>query len=241
MLRRCAGVVLVAMSLTLALICTGASPAEAHPFGEPQQAAIAPTGSGLRVQWRAAEDDVAALAGFLGVLGGSHIVVYGNGEYDAEASSVPAGVQLAEAPEFADYVLAHVTATAAGATCEGTVELVEDVTIEGATVEFDCGGPVSAAEVTINTLIDVNEAYRTLASGPGGQRNVYSLDQDTFTWQLPEAGDPTASHEVVAAPAAGSALLQIGGIVTAVVLALLAWWGVARRRRSGRTDTNRSS
>ena len=104
----------VAAALVLPL-WIAAPAAQAHPFGDPQSVSISAAPGGVRVEWRAEPDDVTALAAFLGVVGGEHVVVFEDGEYDEEASSVPAGVRLAEsAPVVSDYLLSHIRVRAAG-------------------------------------------------------------------------------------------------------------------------------
>ena len=131
------------------------------------------------------------------------------------------GVRLAEeAAVLSDYLLAHVEVSAAGATCAGELEPGTDVTSEGATLVFDCGGPVAVADVRISTLTDLDPAYRTLAEGPGGQRQSYSLDRDSFAWELPA---PTAGRSPGSLEPPGSsgrsAAVQLGAI-TAVGVAI---------------------
>jgi hypothetical protein len=198
--------------------------AYAHPFGEPQSVEVAATPTGVRVVWQATPDDVIALAAHLGVVGGSHIVVFEDGEYDADQSSESAGIRLAEeAPVLADYLDEHIRINTADGPCTGELAPVADVMATGATVDFDCGGPVDEATIAVTTLTDLDPAYRTLATGPEGQRHAYTSDADSFGWSIDGAADPVT-------PSAGrSAALQLGGMAAGCVLLALVV-GVVRRR-----------
>lgn len=222
-------------ALALAAVLTGASwssppAAEAHPFGDPQRVTVSASATGVDVRWQAAPDDVTALAAFLGVVGGAHVVVFEDGEYDPEQSSVPAGVRLAEeATVLSAYLLDQVRVQAAGEACTGELVPVDDVSDAGVEIAFDCGGPVATADVTVRVLTDLDPAYRTLAVGPGGQARAYSVDRDTFTWELPgvATGMPEAAPE---APAGRTAALQLGGTALAGVVIGAGVWGLRRRR-----------
>ena len=75
-------------------------------------------------------------------------------------------------------------------------------------------------------LTDLNPAYKTLATGPSGQRAVYEGRADTHTWTLigtlllPETGRGR------------SALVPIAAVTGVVLLAAAAGVVVTRRRRA---------
>lgn len=209
--------------------------ASAHPFGDPQTADITSTAQGVQVLWKAAPDDVTALAMQLGVLEETRTYVFQDGTLVPAESAASDGVVLAGAPELVQYLLDHVTVRSGERACAGTLQPVTDVIAEGATLAFDCGGPVRDAHVELDLLVDLNDAYRTLANGPGGQRTVYSKDQQAHTWTFPASVPGPGGTD--AAPAgdgddvASSAALQLGGAVGALVLAggaVVLW----RRRRA---------
>jgi hypothetical protein len=218
------------------LAVLAAAPAIAHPFGEPQTVVVSATADGVRVAWSAEQDDVTALAVHLGVVGGSHVMLFEDGEYVAEGSSVPAGVRLAEESDVLEsYLLAQVGVTADGAACAGALEPVSDVELDGAAVEFDCGGPVGTVDVRVATLVDLDPRYRILATGPAGQRHVYTSEHGTSAWVLGDEPAPEGAASVAASstPSAGrSAAVQLGGISGAVALLGLGAWGLRRRRSS---------
>jgi hypothetical protein len=224
-------------SLRVALVVVGVallSPVgvvSAHPFGDPQQAEVSATADGLRIDWSASTDDLGVLASWIGATDGSgSIMVYEDGEFAPDESSELPGTQLARAPQLADYFLERIDVTAGDVTCTGDLLPVEDVEAEGVTVDFDCGGPVAAADVRIATLTDVDENYRTLATGPRGQRHAYTADHESFGWSLPAHGSAAAPATAAAPVTPGrSAALQLGGV--GVGAAVLAGLGFAVRRR----------
>lgn len=218
--------------VTLLVVGAGhlaSEPAAAHPFGAPQTADITSTATGLQVHWRASPDDVTALAVRLGVLEGMRTFVFRDGALVPEESDASDGTMLADSPQFATYLLEHVTATAGGTDCQGAVLPAADVTAQGATVEFDCGGSIREADVRITMLTDLHEAYATMAQGPGEVRQAYSKRTPVHTWEFRESAAAPASS----GGAGVSAALQVGGVlsVLAVGAAGLFWW----RRRVGRT------
>lgn len=220
---------LILSGLTLGALASGTVPAAAHPFGEPQSVVVAAHPDGVQITWSAAPDDVTALAAHLGVVGGQHVVVFEDGEFDAEASSVPAGVRLAEQPEvLSAYLNDRISVLAGSRRCRGELAPVENVSRDGATLAFDCGGPVAAAEIEVRTLTDIHSSYRTLARGPQGQRYAYSGASGSTRWRLGEG----AVGETGAPSAGRSAALQLGAIGAAVGGVVGGWWFVRRRRRA---------
>lgn len=213
--------------------------AEAHPFGDPQTAEISATADGMRLVWNATPDDLAVLAAWIGVTSGAgSIAVFEDGVFAPEESTELPGLQLARAPQLSDYLLERIDVTAAGESCPGEVLPVDDVAATGVRIDFDCGGPVSSADVRIATLTDIDEAYRTLASGPFGQGHAYTSDTGTVAWALTTPGAEGGGGAGTAARAtnARSAAVQLGGV--GVGVAVLAGVGtvVLRRRRTPAGD-----
>ncbi len=213
----------------------GSGTASAHPFGEPQSVILTGRPTGVEIAWSAATDDVTALAAHLGAVGGQHIMVFEKGEYDAQASSVPAGIRLAQAaPVLADYLLQHIVVSAEGRRCGGELAPVVDVSDGGVRVDYDCGRSVSEVEVGVDMLADLHPSYRTVAEGPNGQRHVYTGDGERISWTLPQQGDAP-----VAAVGSGrsttstgiSALLQLGSLAVLLSTGVVGWWILRRRRR----------
>ncbi|OLT25456.1 hypothetical protein BJF79_12865 [Actinomadura sp. CNU-125] len=80
----------LALPVCLALACAMsawlASPARAHPFGDPQTLEVSAEGSTVHVRWRAADDDLTALALSLRVLRAKRTYVYRDGALVPEES-----------------------------------------------------------------------------------------------------------------------------------------------------------
>lgn len=226
-----------------ALIWCATTPAAvAHPFGDPQSAEISVTPQGLRITWNAAVDDLGLLAAWIGASDGTgSLMVFEDGEFLEDESTELPGAQLARAPQLADYLLDRIEVSAAGEVCAGELLHVDDVETSGATLDFDCGGPVPAADVRIATLTDIDDTYRILAAGPHGQGHLYSTVAAVHRWVLrdaPVTSSPGAGAAETTAPAARpesrahSAMTQLGSIGVGVVVAVGVALHVARRRRS---------
>lgn len=219
-----------ALTVAGVVLLSPATAAAAHPFGDPQRVELSPTATGVRVEWSATVDDLAVLASWIGATDGSgSIMVYEDGVLAPDESSELPGTQLAQAPQLADYLRERIEVSVDEVTCAGALLPVDDVEAEGATIDFDCGGPVEAVDVRVATLTDVDENYRTLATGPQGQRHAYAADTGTIRWSLPVTGAAPAATESPA-PRGRSAAIQLGGIGLAG-LALAGLGLVVRRRR----------
>ncbi|TYL50079.1 hypothetical protein FXB39_10485 [Nocardioides sp. BGMRC 2183] len=246
----------VAAALVALLALTPAPNARAqvaaHPFGDPQTVEIGRSGETVQVVWRVGmADDLTLLGIALGVLPEDRVMLDGAITYeDGDA------VAVTESEELAGYLLERIAVTAGGTSCPGEAVAVGDLIADGATLQFDCA-PTSASmsedvEVEVTTLLDLHEAYRTLATGPDGQRAVYGSDTTTHLWQLSDgsavlatAGDaggasgaPTSSSADGAGSADGpdgaglgrSAVLQIGAVLGVLTLILVGALGLRRHR-----------
>lgn len=218
----------------------------AHPFGDPQTVEVSRDGSDaavVHVTWQVgAADDLTLLGIHLGVLPEDRVLLDGAIRYDdADAALV------SRAPELEAYLLDHVAVSAAGRECTGSVAAVGDLIDDGADLAFTCGSAPGSATVEVTTLTDLHPAYRTLATGPDGQHQVYAADAASYDWALGAApaattSTPSTSAEDPAGASLGtgqSAALQIGGVLGAVLLlAGIGSFAVrARRRRTPSTPT----
>lgn len=210
--------VLPALSLVLAIVAAPA--AHSHPFGDPQTAELDAEGDVVRLRWTASPDDLTALALSLQVLKERRTYVYDRGVLVPEESDESDAVVLAGAPEFEAYLLDRVSVTQAGTDCAGVLADVDDLVSDGALVTFTCPAPVADVEVGVETLTDLHEAYRTLATASDGERATYSSTAPTHTWSFTEEGGLSGP--------AGQAL---GLVVGVVAVALLVMAGVLWRRR----------
>jgi hypothetical protein len=174
----------------------------------------------VSVEWRVGGlDDLTLLGIELGVLPEDRLMLDGAISFE---DGDPEAVAASE--EFRDYLLDRIQVASGDADCAGEVTEVDDLTDGAAHLEFTCPDPVSTATVTVQTLTDLHPAYRTLASGPAGQRAVYESQADTHDWSL-GSGDPAATEE------ARSAAVQLSGVAGVVLLTLAAVAVLRRRKR----------
>lgn len=209
-----------------------------HPFGDPQTLSIATDPADpavVLVTWKVgAPDDLTLLGIRLGVLPEDRVMLDGAIQYDdTDAAAV------AQAPNVEDYLLEHISVQNPG--CQAEVRDVGNLVEEGATVAFTCEKPLAEVALTATTLTDLHPAYRTLATGPDGQRAAYAQDTDTHTWSLEASGAPAGAPLPTAAgsappPASGGtdAALQIGLVLAVVALVAAAGVVVARAARARR-------
>ncbi|WP_141014231.1 hypothetical protein [Nocardioides sambongensis] len=231
--------VLTALLGVAAPIATAGTGVAAHPFGNPQTVEVGRSGGTVQVVWRVGmADDLTLLGISLGVLPEDRVMLDGAITYeDGDAAAV------ADSDELHGYLVDRIRVVADGVACPGEVVAVGDLITDGATLQFSCAPAPTEADVEVTTLLDLHEAYRTLASGPAGQRAVYGSDATSHSWQLPEgsavlaaatAPDATAPDGAGAAdsdsgssatdgPGLGrSAVLQIGAVLGVLLVLLLA-------------------
>ena len=206
------------------------APAEAHPFGPPQAAEVSAAGDRVQVRWRfGATDDLSYLAAALEALPPERVLLDGAVLYEAGDEEL-----LTEDPAFHDYVGQHLLASRAGQPCTGEVESVADLPEQGVVVAFDCPAATGPVSVTIDMLTDLHPAYRTLATGPGGQRAVYATDAPSHEWELSPSAAGGDELEASAARQIGGVLLGLGAL--GALGAGGGWW-LRRRRRVVATGT----
>ncbi|MDX3006163.1 hypothetical protein PWY87_31090 [Kribbella solani] len=170
--------VLAAILLPGALSVLGVLPAAAHPFGDPQTVAISTSDSVVKVRWKVGGlDDLTLLGVVLGVLPQDRVML------DGAVSYQPAdGTAMGSSPKLTEYLLRQITVTSHGKDCPGAVQPIVDLAKSGASIEYTCRSAVGAVAVTVKTLTDLNPAYKTLATGPGGARAVYGAEDDEHEW-----------------------------------------------------------
>ncbi|MEU8260450.1 hypothetical protein AB0C02_07500 [Micromonospora sp. NPDC048999] len=215
------------------MVGLASDPASAHPFGAPQQIEVAAMGDhGVRVRWLVGgSDDLTLLGLSLGVLPEDRVMLDGAVTYEASDAAT-----MAEAPAFAGYLTERITVTQGGQPCAGEVRMTDDLAAHGADVLFTCPGPVGTVAVRSRMLTDLHEAYRTLASGPHGQKAVYDATHESVDWTITagaDSGSRSTSPQGAAAMSVGRSALQqlsvVGGVLLAAVAAGILW-----HRRRGR-------
>lgn len=219
--RTRAALVVVALACVLPLL--GAGPARAHPFGDPQTLEVSAEGSTVRARWRAAGDDLTALALALRVLKTKRTYVYRDGALVPEESDESDAVTLSKSPKLGEYLVKNVRVKSGGTECPGRLVSAAKLAEDGALLEFDCPAAVESAEITVRTLTDLHPAYRTLASSAGGERHTYGESAPAHTWAL----DGSA-----ASARAGGTVVRLGVPIGVVVAAAGGFAWFRRRRRS---------
>ncbi|MFI7604881.1 hypothetical protein ACIBTV_07140 [Micromonospora sp. NPDC049366] len=218
---------LASVAFTLTLLAP-ATPAGAHPFGDPQTVAVAADPARpevVHVRWRAGGlDDLTLLGVHLGLLPADRVTLDGAVFFEPADATV-----LGPSTQFVDYVLRQMTLTSGGRACVGTVKPPSDLAKSGVTVDYTCPGPVGVARLDLRLLTDLDPGYRALATGPDGQRAVYGPDRRTQDWVLGDA--PPASEPHLGRRAAAQIAPIVGGVLLVPVVALL----LRRRRRAART------
>ncbi|GIF62290.1 hypothetical protein Ais01nite_03250 [Asanoa ishikariensis] len=198
--------------------------ASAHPFGDPQTVAIsldADRGDLVHVTWRVGgPDDLTVLGVSLGVLPEDRILTDGAVDYRYTDPGV-----LGKSEQFRRYLLDRITITNDGQPCVGSVEPILALGLKGATADYICAQPVTTATVAVRMLTDLNPAYRTLATGPSGQKSVYDGSADTHDWTL--VGAPPLAE----ADRGRSAVLQLAAVIGLILVVAAGYLLTVRRLR----------
>lgn len=193
---------------TAASVLGPAPAAQAHPFGPPLTAHLVPDDRRPTLVWHGAEDDWTALGDALGVF--------------ADPDPERTGAQLlTDAPEVRGYLEETVRLRQGDADCRSIADSGTDVVQDGMTITFDCPLPPEdgLVELTVESMIDLHSAYRTVLTVEGSETKVM------FTGEEPTQDvDTSGAGGTVAAVALG------GGAVAAVLVG--SGWFVLRRRRT---------
>ncbi len=195
--------------------------AQAHPFGDPQTVDIAVDGATVELRWRAAQDDLTALAMRLNLIDGPRRTVFRDGALVPERSQAADVDLLAEHPSLSAYLLAATGVRVEGERCSGSVTDTTDLMGGGAVIVFECPRASAVVDVTMRTLTDIHPAYRTLAAGPGGATAVFDVDHPTHAFDSTSPDDPLARS--------GLTLAGLGAVGVACLIGSSLW---KRRRRA---------
>lgn len=212
--------------IALLLTALSASPAIAHPFGPPPQAAVVAEGATVTVTWSAEPDDLFSLGQATGALAQRQTFVFDDGVPVDSDGAASIDEQIAAAPEIQDYLGSHILVRQDAAGCplrDVSTELINDA---GARLTYDCPEPVEAVELEVTALTDLDPAYRTVGLGAGGARTLHTSTEPVQLLSLIQGDDDTAGGFSV-----------LGGVLTAAVVgavgvvALRRRWWPARFRR----------
>lgn len=176
----------------------GASPAAAHPFGDPPRARISAAGDTLSMVWSAADDDYVMLGTALEVISDREVFVY-ESDGVAVAPSLPGEDKLdvlASAPSLGAYVRDHVAVTQDGHTCALTVDTA-DLAEQGVRLSAGCAERIEEVTLNVSLLTDLHPAYRTVTELNGAAES----NSTVFTQAEPEQ----VIRFVAAQPTAGAA------------------------------------
>jgi hypothetical protein len=198
--------------------------AQAHPFGSPLTATVTSNAAHdeVRVQWMpGASDDFIYLAVGLGLDDRDRSLEKGALLYVKRDAD-----RLAASPVFRDYLLEHVAVRSGGRPCVGRVVSTERIVADGVGLAFDCAAGSSQVDLAISMMTDLHPAYRTLATGPGGERFVYDVDHGEHRWDLAATAGVS--------DAARSAVVQLSLVLAVLAVGAATALLVVRRRRASR-------
>ena len=212
-------------------VVLSATPAAAHPFGPPPTARISAQGRTITVTWSATPDDAVAIGEQLGVMPEGSVAAYREEAAAQVAPSSQDEARLSASPLLVDYLAENITATQDGAACTPQIPAIPDFVHQGATVDLVCPEPIDRAVLRITMLHDLNDAYRTVATGTRTDpaQAVFTVSAPEHEWQF--GVDPAEGTGL-------GTLLAIG--VAGGVLAAGATIAVQRRRR-GQGDEGSAS
>ncbi|MEU7926557.1 hypothetical protein [Micromonospora sp. NPDC049107] len=180
--------VVISAAFTLTLLAL-AVPADAHPYGYPQTVTVAADAARpdvVHLTWKpGGVDELTVLGVHLGLLPQDRVLL--DGAVDTRDTDATI---LASSPLFANYLLKQMTVSSDGHVCAGAVGKASD---SGVDVNYTCPGPLGVARIEIRMLSDLDPAYRTVATGPKGKRQVYGTDEYSHDWLLGDAPPPAAA------------------------------------------------
>lgn len=215
-----------ALAAAAAVVATGAAtPAAAHPFGPPLSARLDVDGAEVAVTWTAAEDDWVNLGEFLGAFTGQTDQTGGTGEQLTGADL------LARSDNLPSYLLSHFVVEQDGRPCEGQVTQLEELLTLGAGMVYTCPRPVDTVQLTVTTLTDINENYRTVVTSDDASEPAQALFTNTTATQQ-WSFDATATG----LGTARVALMAAGALILAALAGILLWWRRGTTQRAATPD-----
>lgn len=220
--------VLPTLLAVFVLLVLPAPPAQAHPFGDPQTVELSTDGDNIvQVRWNVGmTDDLTWLAVHLGELPEDRIMLDGAVLYETSDAQA-----LAASPSLDDYLLEHIRVTVDGDPCTGSVLDTQNLGMDGAKLAFSCVHPIDRATVSVTMLTDLHPAYRTMATGPDGQRFAYSSDQPAHDWTF----DMGAAGNATTSDLGRSAVAQMSSVLFIVAATGMGIIWLLRRRRSAQS------
>ena len=115
-----------------------------------------------------------------------------------------------------DYLAQRISVGHSTGSCEQSRLPVRDLLGEGARFAFACPPGLTELEVELAVLTDLNEAYRTVLTTPGGQQLLFTVDSPVQEVGL-SATTPSSPAALV--PVLGGSLALVAVTVGGVLLA----------------------
>ncbi|SEF12669.1 hypothetical protein [Jiangella alba] len=218
---------LVAALATAAAVAAigAATPAAAHPFGPPLSARLDVDGAEVAVTWTAAEDDWVNLGEFLGAFTGQTDQTGGIG------GQLTGADLLARSDNLPSYLLSHFVVEQDGRPCEGQVTQLEELLTLGAGMVYTCPRPVGTVQLTVTTLTDINENYRTVVTSDDASEPAQALFTNTTATQQWSFDATTTGLGT-----ARVALMAAGALILAALAGILLWWRRGATQRATAPD-----
>lgn len=214
-LRRLVAAAIAAVSAAIGVTVIAAPTASAHPFGPPLSARLDVDGAEITVTWTAAEDDWVNLGEFLDAF---------STQTDDGGAQLTGAELLARSDNLPSYLLSHFVIEQDGQPCQGQVTQLEDLVTLGAQMMYTCPQPITTIDLTVTTLTDINENYRTVVSSDQPSEPAQALfTTTTATQQWSFEASSSGGTAQVALIAAG--VLVLGGVAGGVL-----WWRRSSRR-----------
>jgi len=215
------GSLLLAVALTALTLLPTAPAADAHPFGPPQTVTVEAHEDVVHIRWKVGgADDLVLLGVALGVLPEDRVMLDGATFFEEADAAL-----LTESAALGAYLTDHITVTSGEQPCSGQVTTVDDLVDGGVELVYACAGVVTDATVRVDTLTDLDDDYRTFATGPGQQRAMYTAADVSHDWAL---GDAARSGDDLGT----SAAVQLGLVVGVVITVVGLLWLRRRARRA---------
>lgn len=214
-LRRLVATAIAAVIAAAGVTVVAAPSASAHPFGPPLSARLDVDGAEVTVTWTAAEDDWVNLGEFLGAF---------STQTDDGGAQLTGAELLAQSDNLPSYLLSHFVIEQDGQSCQGQVTQLQDLVTLGAQLSYSCPQPVTTVDLTVTTLTDINENYRTVVTSDQPSEPAQALFTTTTSTQQ-WSFDASSSGG-----AAQVALVAAGALILAALAGGLLWWRRGSRR-----------
>lgn len=220
--------------IAAALLTANAPAASAHPLGPPPEVTVEAAGHQVETTWRAERDDLYAIALSVGAVAGEMIFEEVNGEV-VQVGGQRDDEVLAQDPAIPAYFTRTLTVAQNGQVCPA--EMTTRPTYDGGAgrVVHTCPDLINVVDVTITTLTELNDAYRTIVRADGDpSTGFHDAERPTSTYTFTPTPGTFGGADADGTGRAGVAGAASAGQTTLVVatLAVLGLGGAVLVRRS---------